>query len=423
LDVTSTSYAQSVNTFQERAVISGWGYDFSAWLLVADPDIQRAFLRITWLDHLNTPISTEDSTWVGAPSGIYQRASSGTRIAPTGALAARLHLVIVTSGPFTALADDASFVVISAPTPTAPPATPFPSPPPTDQPPGPTPNSTPAPATASPKPQASPISGIEPLAFDALTNGGFESSRADGSAAGWHKVGGEVRVDDQARTEGRQSLRLSSATGSTKWAYQVVRITAGSWIEASVAAKANGGEVFVRLSWYLSDDGSGAAIDNVDSPALTDSNAFVRVGTGAVQAPAGARTVKVRLMLRPASAAATAWFDDARLEPSSPASLLAVEAGSIGGANQSAAAATRRTGVGATRVLASGAGGASGAVTSNDSISAPLNDARGDASGNAPSTLPSRDEGPNVLLLAIILIPLGVIALILGRELFRDELK
>lgn len=120
LAIDSSSYAQSVSTFQERAANPGWGYDFSAWMLLADPDIQRAFLRITWLDALNMPILTEDSTWIGAPAGTFQRAASGTRIAPPGSSAVRLGLVILTSGPFTALADDASFSVVLAPTPTAP---------------------------------------------------------------------------------------------------------------------------------------------------------------------------------------------------------------------------------------------------------------------------------------------------------------
>jgi hypothetical protein len=172
LAITSTSFAQAVNAFQERAVNAGWGYDFSAWVVVADADIQRAFLRITWLDSANAPISTEDTTWLGAPSGVYQHTASGMRVAPTGAAAARLVVMIVTSGPFTALVDDASLTIVSAPTAPPPLATPAPTAPPTQQPtagPSPVPTPNPASTTAPTIPVPTSVTETEPDAFDALT--------------------------------------------------------------------------------------------------------------------------------------------------------------------------------------------------------------------------------------------------------------
>ncbi|MBI2912476.1 MAG: hypothetical protein HYY03_00990, partial [Chloroflexi bacterium] len=69
---------------------------------------------------------------------------------------------------------------------------------------------------------------------------------------------------------------------------------------------------FLRLSWYESDDGSGEAMGSVGSTETlaTDDPDFRSLTTGPVQAPAEARSARVRLMLRPASAApVTVHFD------------------------------------------------------------------------------------------------------------------
>lgn len=229
-----------------------------------------------------------------------------------------------------------------------------------------------------------------------------------------------MQLDEHRWSEGRQSLRLSSGTESTKWVYQVVRVAGGSWIEASALGMVDGGEAFVRLSWYSSADGSGTAIDNADSPVLIGTS-FSRVSTGAVQAPVGAQTVKVRLMFRPAFASATAWFDDARLVPSSPVAILAAERDTSSPGNPGTLAA-RRIGGGTSQVLAAGSGGRA-APAGVEIMGPPVNDARGDEPGAAHSPVPSGGEGTNPLLLAIILIPLGIIVLILGRELFREDTK
>jgi hypothetical protein len=71
-------------------------------------------------------------------------------------------------------------------------------------------------------------------------------------------------------------------------------------------------EALLRVSWYASADGSGGQLSTADSPPLTaDSPRFVALDTGAVQAPAEARSARVRLLLRPVSGApATVYFDD-----------------------------------------------------------------------------------------------------------------
>jgi hypothetical protein len=66
------------------------------------------------------------------------------------------------------------------------------------------------------------------------------------------------------------------------------------------------------VSWYRTGDGSGSAIDSVDSTEVAPpGDRFQRLTTGPIEAPAEALTAKVRLMLRPESAEETAAYFDA----------------------------------------------------------------------------------------------------------------
>jgi hypothetical protein len=63
-------------------------------------------------------------------------------------------------------------------------------------------------------------------------------------------------------------------------------------------------EALLRVSWYVSTDGSGGQLSTADSELLAaDSPRFVALDTGAVQAPAEARSARVRLLVRPVSGA------------------------------------------------------------------------------------------------------------------------
>jgi len=155
------------------------------------------------------------------------------------------------------------------------------------------------------------------VVFDELTNGGFELVDEDGLPYGWRKFGGKMAVTLAQRTEGRNGLEFLSDTSSTKWVYQTLRVSGGSYYRASVQASAGEGarEAFLRVSWYASDDGSGEALGSMDS-LESSTGSFALLETGAVRAPANARTARVRLMLRPASEGlAAAYFDDVRFGP------------------------------------------------------------------------------------------------------------
>lgn len=141
-----------------------------------------------------------------------------------------------------------------------------------------------------------------------LGNGGFEAL-AGGAPACWSKFGGELRSDTTAY-RGAYAALFDSSTTSTKWIYQVVLVDGGELYEASgMLRRAYGeGEVFLRVSWYLSPDGSGSLIDQHDSE-RSSASGWVALTTGEIRAPASARSARVRLMFQPAGFAGAA-FDE-----------------------------------------------------------------------------------------------------------------
>ena len=139
-------------------------------------------------------------------------------------------------------------------------------------------------------------------------NGGFEQTDGD-RPAGWFKFGGEMSLSDQAY-RGRWAVSLASQGGSTKWLYQVIPITSGGWYEATGFGRieAGAGEASIRVSWYRDSLGEGEAIATVESR-VTASEDWAMLTVAPSEAPEGAGSVRLRLMLR-ATNAATAAFDD-----------------------------------------------------------------------------------------------------------------
>ncbi|MEX2247318.1 MAG: lamin tail domain-containing protein [Dehalococcoidia bacterium] len=84
----------------------------------------------------------------------------------------------------------------------------------------------------------------------------------------------------------------------------------------------NVSSAFLRISWYASPDGTGAAVGSVDSLARLDAPApaYRYLTTGAVAAPSEARSARVRVLLAPKSAARAAiYIDDASFGPTTAA--------------------------------------------------------------------------------------------------------
>lgn len=312
---TSTKWA-----FETVAVTSGAYYSATAYARNSDPDTDAIFLRVSWYataDGSGEAISSVDSQQLlDTQLTTFRLLSTGPVLAPAGAKSARIRLMLRPRGSGEAFAyfDDVLFEKASvpptfAPPPTTAPATPGETDPPQGATPTPKPTLTPAP-TFSPPPEED----DESAAFPALTNGGFEDVREDGTPYGWHKNGGEFASDDALAAEGSLALLMRSDTSSTKWVYQAVSVSGGQWYELAgfAAAQASGSELFLRLSWYSSTDGSGGALSSVDSvePVVGPTNSYHYVTTGSVQAPGNARSARLRLMMRPSSSAqASAYFD------------------------------------------------------------------------------------------------------------------
>jgi hypothetical protein len=172
---------------------------------------------------------------------------------------------------------------------------------------------------AGPSPTAVPTATKAPSAptlTTGLANGGFEEADDEGRPIGWRKYGGELIRSSAARWEGQFAAAFISRTTSTKWAFQTVAVEGGKAYVLSGYALKNDANIeasYLRLSWYASPDGSGRAIDSVDSTTrLTDDSPDFRfLTTGPVAAPAEAGSAKVRLMLDPVSEAEGKVYFDA----------------------------------------------------------------------------------------------------------------
>ena len=342
---------EQATIFQSILVQSSRTYELSGWVLLNDPAVGHVVLRIAWFDAADGLLPGRDSPLLTGNDPTYRPLTTGEVTPPPAAVWARISVSASPaspgSGSFTVYLDDLSLIATeppatdtpavptdtptqtpslsASPAPTAPPsvsptATHAPTASPTRTPtaspartptasPTRTPSPTPAPRTPVPTP-------AEPRVFQSLTNTGFEDLRNDGTPYAWHKIGGTFSTSDRAH-DGQRSLSLTSATASTKWAYQIVGVQAGAYYQGAAYAlqdNATPGELFLRVSWYATGDGSGEAIATDDSAQTISQNAndFAVLQTDPLEAPAGALTAAIRLMFRPADGGeATALFDDA----------------------------------------------------------------------------------------------------------------
>ena len=154
-----------------------------------------------------------------------------------------------------------------------------------------------------------------------LRNAGFELAATDGGPSDWRRWGGILTSEHDRVHDGTGAARLESTTASTKWLYQIVTVHSGSGYEFGAWIRsddANTNAAFLRVSWYPSDDGSGASLGANDSTErITAPNASYQwLTTGGIAAPASAHSARLRIMLAPSSAAsAIIYADDATWAP------------------------------------------------------------------------------------------------------------
>ena len=327
-----SSTASTKWVFQTVVISPGAWYEFEGYVFQNDPLVEAAWLRVSWYessDASGSAISTDDSTaQLEQPEPGFRYLTTGPVLAPAEADSANARIMLrpVSADEAVICIDDVSFSVTSAlpvatatPTPTAtsPRPTTTPTRTPTHEPTAPapatplaTPRTSEAP-TATPDPVASATSTPRPAAASPgpsnglLVNGGFEDV-ADGELAGWSHYGGLLSQVADPVHGGRFAGALFSSSASTKWAYQTVPVAATQWYEmdAFIYHDHAGVETaWLRVSWYVSGDGSGSALESVDSLTALDGPeaGYRRLSTGPVQAPPGVSSARARIMLRPRS--------------------------------------------------------------------------------------------------------------------------
>jgi cardiolipin synthase len=157
---------------------------------------------------------------------------------------------------------------------------------------------------------------LAPADTELLLNPGFEGATG-GVPDHWSKYGGTLTQVTAPVHGGSCAARFESNTSSTKWVYQAVTVGEGIAYVFSAWAVKNGPnieEVYLRVSWYASEDSSGTALSHDDSMShlTTDDPTYRFLTTGPITAPAGARSMRARLMLNPLDATpCNATYDDA----------------------------------------------------------------------------------------------------------------
>jgi hypothetical protein len=304
--------------YQVVGVEPGQAYEFEGYVLMDGPPGSRAYLRVSWYasaDGSGETLSSVDSLGdVGGGDGSFHYLTTGAVVAPRDAHSARLRAMLApasSSGEAVYLDDFAFFE--TAP-PTATPAA--------------TATSSPAPSAIAGPAQQPTVAASRtatpttvPAPMGSLVNGGFEEASADGLPIAWQKFGGDLSRSSAFARSGGYSGVLRSESEATKWAYQVVGVEPNQAYEFEGYVLMDGppgSRAYLRVSWYASADGSGRSLSSVASTvSLSGGDPFFRhLSTGAVVAPAGASSARVRVMLAPWSAATeTIYLDDFSFSP------------------------------------------------------------------------------------------------------------
>ncbi|MCH8009583.1 MAG: hypothetical protein IIC91_12045, partial [Chloroflexi bacterium] len=341
-----SSTASTKWAYQTVAVEPANWYRFDAFVYHDDPWVASAFLRISWYrsdDGSGSALANVDSTAaLAAPQPGFRPLSTGAVMAPPGVHSAKLRVLMRPRDATNAVIyiDDASFAKAAAPAPpptttAIAPATATILPPPTPSAATSTPlrptitpasagTSTPLPAATSTLPALTPAAAPTTATQSAgppreLANAGFEEA-LDGTLTGWQTYGGLLTQAASPARSGSAAGAFFSSSSSTKWVFQTIAVDPAAWYQFDSFVYHDHAWVesaFLRVSWYASEDGSGSALVSVDSTTLLTAPepAYRLLSTGPVQAPPGARSAKLRIMMRPRDGtSALIYIDDASFQ-------------------------------------------------------------------------------------------------------------
>ncbi len=297
----------------------GAQYSASADVIVHDSATQVT-LSLRGVDADGNPLPPTLLTV--APFDGPQHLAVGPLVASEGAAYVQVTLYATANAAGATFAVDAVEVLEVAPapepTPTAEPtqsSTPESTPTSTPEP-TPTPPPGPAPAILTlPSPTPHPVT-------HALHDTGFETGMG-----AWDLSRSGALLEQGAITpEFGASLVMFAPRTSSVWVQQLVLVTPGEWYEASavLAPLEHVAAGLVRVAWYASPTGAGSQMSTDDSepvaspPPNAVAQTHATVTTGPVQAPEGALSARIRILLQPAAPGARLAVDDVAFQPSAP---------------------------------------------------------------------------------------------------------
>ncbi len=293
----------------------GASYAASAEVHDSDPANVGTRLALQFMDAGNALLPGAPEALLEAKAEAFQHLTIPASIAPAGAAYVRICLFVDSAPLDASVAIDDVRILEVAPAPTP---TPTPPPPPEVVEPSATPTAT---ATSTPTPTPTPTPTAKPTRTPAptptppaasLRNGNFTSG-----AEGWDLSRADVTFEALSPDLGVSMVIRASGT-STVWAQQLVLVTPGTWYDASALLAAAGGvrEGWIRVAWYASPSGAGSQMSTDDSesvtslPATAIGEAWASVSTGPVQAPEGAASARIRVLLAPEQVVARLAVDE-----------------------------------------------------------------------------------------------------------------
>lgn len=153
----------------------------------------------------------------------------------------------------------------------------------------------------------------EAFAQNLLQNPGFEQG-----TLGWNKWGsGSLEITSESRSGNWAGKFSISGTTTATFVYQVIPVAAGqSYRFLGFAKLTDGnGDIYLKVSFYSSADGSGSELSNVTSGKVANPSEYSSLAIDSFEVPSGANSVKAKVYLDPQAESKTvAYLDDFNFE-------------------------------------------------------------------------------------------------------------
>lgn len=285
----------------------------SALVHLDHPEVTLARMDLRYLDATGGPTGQDVAAVLADPSPISAPLEVTSSLAPEGTAYVQICFSANAPDGSSFAVDDVRLVQVTAPAP------PTPTPEPTE---APTSSPTATPASTTSAPSATPRATSTPAAPSfSLLNADFEDLSEH-----WDTSRASVTFETAIAPEFGRSMVVRASSTSTVWVQQLVAVAPGFWYEASavLAPLQDVGSGWVRIAWYASPTGSGSQMSTVESERVASpprnalAETFATVTTGPVQAPQGAHSARVRILLAPNAPGAALAVDNVTFDVTAP---------------------------------------------------------------------------------------------------------